>query len=125
MGISILEPVLGIEDEDLTGWLLRLTACSGITKDSPAERCARCAERLLDLMLEQRQRVVDGIRDRLISHGFDAEDTYRDWIMALQQIIKLSEATDGDCSWSAPALPDDENPIGNLKRFMKVLGMEE
>ena len=120
MGSSILDPVLGIEDEDLAGWLLHLTACSGITKDAPAERCAQCAERLLDLMLEQRQRVLDGIRDRLVSHGCDVEETYRDWIMAFQQIIKLSKATDGDCSWSAPAHPDDAS-VADLERFMKAL----
>jgi len=30
MGISILEPVLGIEDEDLGDWLWRLPICSGL-----------------------------------------------------------------------------------------------
>ena len=69
MASSILDPVLGIEDEGLAGWLLRLTACCRITKDAPAEKCARCAEQLLNLMLEQRLRVLDGIRERLASDG--------------------------------------------------------
>lgn len=126
MGSSILESVFKIEDDDLAGWLMRLTVCRGITKEAPAERCARCAEQLLNLMLEQRQCVLDGIRDCLASHGFDTEETYRDWIMAFQQIIKLSKATDGDCSWSAPALPGERvKAIAALKRFMKMLGLEE
>jgi len=122
MGSSVLDPILGIEDEDLAEWLMRLTVCRGVTKSAPSERCARCAERLLDLMLEQRQRVLDGIRDCLASYGFDAEETYRDWIMAFQQIIKLSTATDCDCSWSAPMHPDDKyKSAADVKRFMELL----
>jgi hypothetical protein len=124
MGSSILESIFGIEEDDLAGWLMRLTVCRGITKDAPAERCARCAERLLNLMLEQRQRVLDGIRNCLASYGFEAEETYRDWIMAFQQIIKLSKATEGDCSWSAPAHPDDQS-AADLERFMNLLGVKK
>jgi hypothetical protein len=122
MGSSILESIFGIEDEDLAEWLMRLTVCRGITKDAPAERCARCAEQLLNLMLEQRQSVLDGIRDCLASHGFDVEKTNRDWIVAFQQIIKLSLATNGDCYWSAPLHPDDSyKSAADVKRFMKAL----
>jgi hypothetical protein len=108
MGISILEPVLRIADEEIGDWLWRLPICKGVTKSAPAERCARCAQRTIDLMLEQRQSVIDGIRDRLASHGFDVENTYRDWIVALQQIVELSKAANGDCSWSAPMHPNDK-----------------
>jgi hypothetical protein len=122
MGSSVLDPIFGIEDEDLAEWLMLLTVCCGVTKSAPSERCARCAERLLDLMLEQRQHVLEGIRDCLASHGFDAVETYRDWIMAFQQIIKLSMATDGDCFWSAPLHPDDRyKSAADVKRFMKSL----
>jgi hypothetical protein len=122
MGSSVLQPIFEIEDEDLIEWLLRLTICCGVTKKAPAERCARCAERLLNLMLEQRQRVRDGIRDCLASHGFDAEETYRDWITAFQQIIEISKATDGDCSWSAPVHPDDAyKTAADAERFLKAL----
>jgi hypothetical protein len=124
MGSSVLHPILEIEDEDLIEWLMRLTVCRGVTKSAPSERCARCAEQLLDLMLEQRQRVLDGIRDRLASYGFDAEETYRDGIMAFQQIIELSKATDGDCSWSAPVHPDDPyKGAAGAKRFLKALDL--
>ena len=122
MGSSILESIFGIDDDDLAGWLMRLTVCRGITKDAPSKRCIRCAERLLNLMLEQRQRVLDGIQDCLVPHGFDVEETYRDWIMAFQQIIKLSKATDGDCLWSAPMHPDDRyKTAADVERFMKAL----
>ena len=110
MGISILEPVLGITDEDFGDWLSQLQICRGVTKSAPAERCARCARQAADLLLEQRQRVLDGIRDRLTPHGFDAESTYRDWIVALQRIAELSRAASGDCSWSAPSHPKDMKP---------------
>jgi hypothetical protein len=107
MGISILEPVLGIADEDLCEWLWRLPICCGVTRSASAARCARCAQRAADLMLEHRHRVIDGIRIRLTSHGFDAERTYRDWIVSLQQIVELSSAASGDCCWSAPTHPMD------------------
>ena len=122
MGSSVLESILGIEEEDLAGWLIRLTVCRGVTKSAPSERCARCAGRLLDLMLERRQHVLDGIRDCLASHGFAAEETYRDWIMAFQKIIELSKTTDGDCSWSAPMHPDDPyKSAADVERFLKAL----
>jgi hypothetical protein len=107
MAISILQPVLGIKEEDLTDWLLRLTICRGVTKTASAERCARCAQKTLDLMLEQRQRVLNGIRECLASHGFDSEATYREWITALQRIVELSDAASSECVWSAPAHSSD------------------
>jgi len=122
MGISILEPVLGIMDEDVADWLWRLPICCGVTKKAPADRCARCAQRAADLMLEQRQRVLDGIRDRLTPSGFDAETTYRDWLLALQRIVELSAAAGGDCSWSAPSHPNDSyKTAADVKRLMGAL----
>jgi hypothetical protein len=44
--------------------------------------------------------------------------------MAFQQIIKLSKATEGDCSWSAPAHPDDQS-AADLERFMNLLGVKK
>ena len=122
MGSSVLDPIFGIKDEDLAEWLMRLTACCGVTKSAPSERCVRCAEQLLNLMLEQRQAVLDGIRNCLVPHGFDVQETYRDWIMAFQQIIKLSKATEGDCLWSAPLHPDDPyKTAADAERFLKAL----
>ena len=122
MGSSVLQPIIGIEDKDLVEWLMRLTVCRGVTKSAPSERCAWCAERLLDLMLEQRQRILDGIPDCLASYGFDAEETYRDWIMAFQEIINLSKATEDDCSWSAPVHPEDPyKSAADAERFLKAL----
>lgn len=114
MGISILiEPTDEDSDEDVGAWLLRLTVCRGVTKDAPAERCARCAQQTIDLMLEHRQRVLDDIRKCLVPHGFEVETTYRDWILALQRIVEISTATEGDCSWSAPLHKKD--PIQNAQ----------
>ncbi len=122
MAISILEPVLGIEDEELGAWLWRLPICCGVTKNAPADTCARCAQQTIDLMLEQKQRVMDGIRARLTPYEFDAEGTYRDWIIALQQIVELSKATNGDCSWSAPTHPKDKyKTSADAKRFLDAL----
>jgi hypothetical protein len=122
MAIDILEPALGITDEDLGDWLWRLPLCCGVTKRAPAERCARCARRATDLMLDQRERVLDGIRDRLVSHGFDPESTYRDWIFALQRIVQLSMAVSGDCSWSAPMHPRDAlRTRADVDRLMEAL----
>jgi len=73
-------------------------------------------------MLEQRQHVLDGIRDCLASYGFKTEEPYRDWIMAFQQIVKLSKETDGDCLWSAPLHPDDPyKTAADAVRFIKAL----
>jgi hypothetical protein len=108
MAISILEPVLDLHDEDFGSWLWRLTICRGVTKSAPAERCARCAQKAIDLMLEHRALVLEGIRDRCGSDGFDPEETYRDWITSLQRIVELSSESDGECIWSAPLHPRDD-----------------
>lgn len=126
MGIDILEPVLGIDDEDLGDWLWRLPICCGFPKRTPAERCARCARLAADLMLEQRQRVLGGIRDRLGSHGFDPETTYRDWLLALQRIAELSATTEGECVWSAPShLRDTLKSGADVRRFIDTLTKHE
>jgi hypothetical protein len=107
MGISILEPVLGITDEDLGDWLWRLPICCGFPKRAAADRCARYARQAVELMLEQRQRVLEGIRDRLAPHGFDPETTYHEWQIALKRIADLSAGANGECTCSAPAHPRD------------------
>ena len=107
MGVSILEPVLGITDRELGEWLWRLPICCGVEKSAPSEVCARCAERVMDLMLEHRQQVLDGIRERLGPHGFDADTTFRDWIVAFQRIQELSAGGEAHCVWSAPSHPKD------------------
>ena len=125
MAISILEPVLDIDDEDLADWLWRLPVCCGVTKRAPAERCARCAQKAVDLMLEQRQRVLGGIRDRLASHGFDTEVTYREWITAFQRIVELSRASTAECAWSAPTHPSDPyKSKADAERLMDALERE-
>jgi hypothetical protein len=53
MGSSILLSIFRISNEDLAEWLMRLTICCGVTKRAPSEKCGRCAEQLLNLMLEQ------------------------------------------------------------------------
>ncbi|WP_367870472.1 hypothetical protein [Luteolibacter sp. Populi] len=103
MGISILEPVLDIEEEELGEWLWRLPICKGVTKRAPAERCARCAMQTVDLMLEMRQAVLEGIADRLAEFGFDPESTYREWIHSLLRIAMLSRREEDDCVWWSPA----------------------
>jgi hypothetical protein len=123
MGISILEPVLGIADEELADWLWRLPICCGIEKRAPAELCVRCAQKTIDLMLEHRQRVLDGIRARLSPHGFDADTTFSDWIMAFQQILDLSSKTEGVCVWSAPSHSEDMKPV-DWQRLMLALERE-
>src|SRR4051812_27850821 len=76
-------------------------------KNSPEEKCAKCAERAVDLMLHHRLRVLEGIRERLGQHGFDAETTYHDWLQSLQRIAEISRGVDGNCRWSAPVHADD------------------
>ncbi len=110
MGVSILEPVLGIRDREFIDWVWGLRICSGRERNAPAEFCARMAQRTMDLMLEHRQHVLDGIRERLGPHDFDADTTFRDWILAFQRIQILSAGLEGDCVWSAPSHPKDLKP---------------
>lgn len=107
MGVSILEPVLGIKDHEFIDWVWGLRVCCGREQSAPAEFCARLAQRSVDLMLEHRQQVLDGIRERLGPHGFDVDTTFRDWIIAFQRIHDLSVDIEGDCVWSAPSHPKD------------------
>ena len=107
MGVSILEPVLGIKDREFIDWVWGLRVCCGVQKSAPAEFCARLAHRTVDLLLENRKQVLDGIRERLGQHGFDADITFSDWVVAFQQINNLSKSVGGDCVWSAPSHPKD------------------
>jgi hypothetical protein len=110
MGVSILEPVLGIRDREFIDWVWGLRVCCGRERSASAEFCARLAQRTVDLMLEHRQRVLDGIRERLGPYGFDADTTFRDWIEAFQRIQSLSAGVEGECVWSAPSHPKDMKP---------------
>lgn len=117
MGISILEPVLDIEEEELGDWLWRLPICKGCTKQAPAERCARCATDAINLMLEHRAAVLAGITERLVPYGFDPERTYREWILSLQRIAGLSAKAEVRCVWSSPRHPTDAT-AADAKRFL-------
>jgi len=107
MGVSILEPVLGIKDHEFIDWVWGLRVCCGRERSAPAEFCARLAQRSVDLMLEHRQQVLDGIRECLGPHGFEADRTFCDWITAFQRIQELSACSEGNCVWSAPSHPKD------------------
>ena len=122
-----MDPVLDIEEEELGEWLWRLPICKGVTKRAPAERCARCAMQTVDLMIEMRQAVLEGIADRLAEFGFDPESTYREWIHSLLRIAALSEKEDGDCMWSSPAHEMDRyvGEAGRMKLEEILEGLEE
>jgi hypothetical protein len=122
MGIDVLERLIAITDADLADWLWRLPICRGFPKRTSADRCARCARHAADLMLEQRQRVLDGIQEKLAPHGFDPETTYRDWLSALQRIVELSAVADGECVWSAPSHPRDTfKSLADVQRFIDTI----
>ena len=118
MAISVLESLLQVDDE-LGEWLWRFTICCGVNKTAPAHLCEKYARQAIDLMIQHRPRVLDGIRERLGEHGFDAEITYREWITSLQQIASLSKAAGGECVWSALLHPKD--PIQNATDLEKLL----
>lgn len=120
MGVSILEPALEIEEEELGEWLWRLPICKGCTKQAPAERCARCATAAMDLMLERRAEVLAGIAERLLPYGFDPERTYCEWISSLQRIAELSAKAEGICVWSSPRHATDST-AAEAKRFVDYL----
>jgi hypothetical protein len=120
MGISILEPILEIDEEELGEWLWRLPICKGCTKQAPAERCARCATAAMNLMLEHRPQVLSGIAERLLRYGFDPELTYREWIWSLQRIAEFSAKAEGICMWSSPRHPTDAT-AAEAKRFLDYL----
>jgi hypothetical protein len=120
MGVSILEPVLGIEDREFIDWVWGLRVCCGRQRNAPAEFCARMAQRTVDLMLENRQKILNGIRERLGPYGFEADITFRDWILAFQRIQSLSAGVEGDCVWSVPTHPDNMKPA-DFKRIDTAL----
>jgi hypothetical protein len=120
MGVSILEPVLDIKDREFIDWVWGLRVCCGRERNAPAEFCARMAQRTVDLMLENRQQILNGIRERLGPHGFEADMTFRDWILAFQRIQSLSAGVEGDCVWSAPTHPGDMKPA-DFKRLDAAL----
>ena len=120
MGISILEAVLDIEEEELGDWLWRLPICKGCTKTAAAERCARCATDAMNLMLERRPKVLEGIAERLADQGFDPEITYREWIVSLQHIAELSARAEECCEWSAPRHATDAS-AAEAKQFMDYI----
>jgi hypothetical protein len=122
MGVSMLGSVLNINDEELGDWLWRLPICKGVTKRRSAEMCNRCAQKMIDLMLEHRQRVLDAIRELLGPHGFDADTTFVDWITAFQQIRNLSAKAESECIWSAPSHPEDKP--ADWQAFMLALERE-
>jgi len=115
MAISILEPVLKVDD-DLGKWLWRFPICCGRVQEAAANDCERFAGRAIDLMLKHRVKVLDGILDRLGQFGFDPETTYRDWMIGLQQIQSLSKIARSVCIWSAPSHPQDKTPE-DFERF--------
>jgi hypothetical protein len=51
---------------------------------------------------------------------FDADTTFRDWVMAFQHIGSLSADAEGDCVWSAPSHPKDMKPA-DWKRLDSAL----
>jgi hypothetical protein len=114
MAISALDPILEMDDE-LGEWLWRFPVCCGIRKSAPADRCEKCARQTIDLMLQHRVRVLEGIRKQLGEFGFEAEATYHEWITALSQIESLSKVAVEECSWSAPSHPRD--PLRNQADF--------
>lgn len=126
MGISILEPVLAVDDEpDLNEWLWRFPICCGVEKSDDPERCARCAERAMNLILARRDDVLAGIRERLGPHGFDPTTTIADWLTSLEQIVALSRAARDACFWSAPQHPQDPfKSRADAERFLAMASAE-
>lgn len=122
MGISILDPVIENTDEELGLWLWQFPICCGVSRHANAGKCGKFARQTADLMIDQRLRVLEGIRQRLASRGFDTETTYRDWLSALENIAELSDAAEGDCVWSAPSHPRDSlKSEAEVQRFMNRL----
>jgi hypothetical protein len=120
MGISILAPILDTTDPELAEWLWCFPVCCGLGQNAPAQVCARCACRCVDLMTENRQQVLDAIRNRLSTCGFDPECTYREWMSALERIADISANVVGDCSWFAPLHPGDpRQSAADMQRFVE------
>ena len=98
-GISILI------DRDFTGrtgdWIWRLPHCKEVWKEGESDWCISSATEIIDHLLEHRDEVVVDIRERLGTHGFDAEPTIDEWLTALARIQSLARSSDGKCRWIA------------------------
>ena len=108
MAISVLESIVEIQDEEASRWLWHFPICCGVTKTAPADQCVRFAQKAVDVMLEHRPIILEGIGDRLGEAGFDPETTYGDWLQGLRCIIELGRASGGECVWTAPEHIDDQ-----------------
>ena len=107
MAISLLANVASKSDRDLAKWLRTFPNCRGDTFCAPSLECFTFAGRARDLMLDRREAVLSTIAEVLQPAGLDAQQTYAEWITALQLICELSARTEDDCEWYAPANPSD------------------
>ena len=127
MGISTLEPILKslnevVLSDDIAEWVWRFPICCGVTKTAPSKLCAKSAQALSDLMLENRNEVLEKIEKQFSDTPFSAAQVFSDWIMALNEIHKIATRREEDCEWSAQALPEDQgfNPkyLSNAKAII-------
>ena len=106
MGVSILVEILPVSDE-VVDWLWSLRICCGREQNASAATCARFSGIVGEQLLTHREQVIEGIQDRLGSHGFEAGSAYDDWVTCFGRIADLSAKSKGECVWSAPTHPND------------------
>ena len=117
--ILIYQPL----SERTLDWIWKLPHCKEVWKTGEADWCIESAREISDRLLDGKHEIIEEIRDRLGSDGFDGEATVGEWLTALDRIRILAEATTGDCRWIAgePTERAEETRRGILAYLNKQL----
>jgi hypothetical protein len=122
MAASVLGSILPSVSDRAASWLWKLRSSCGLTRQEEKPQCHEYALQLIEEMLCHRTLVVEEIKERLQSHGFDPEQTYREWIESFRRIAELAVNSEGNCTWSAPVADDDAGfDAVNVTRITEAL----
>ncbi len=96
LSILIVEDALSQETRD---WIWKFVHCHGVEKSGDAGSCRNSAAEISDCLLENRERLLAFIEERLGPLGFDPTTAYGDWMEGLRIIQEKAAGTEGSCHW--------------------------
>ncbi len=118
MAIDHLERIV-VLPESLADWLWRFPICIGREQRCDSAVVNAVVQEVRNALLEQRPRVLEGLRKRL--PGYTAEEVYSQWMGGLAVILECARAKE-QCVWVAVALPgESELSKEDAKQFLQKL----